>query len=291
MRSPFPGMDPYLEDQGRWADFHGRLITYCCDIISQSLPNDYVAQMGEEVRVVTWQVGRERTMRPDVAIVRGDRFAGSRAAAAGSVATLPQVDTLEPVEIPFASALDEVRETWIEIRRLPEERLVTAIEILSPTNKGSSGLEDYLRKRIRLWNQRVNLVEIDLLVAGRRMPLAGPLPPGDCYAVVLRAGKPDSADVFAWSIRRPLPSIPIPLEPPDADVHVDLGALFATAYERGRYGRLIDYSRPLDLPLRPRTRSGLKESHRPRPARPDDRACDASRRGDMRLARRLAPTW
>src|SRR4051794_16721898 len=82
MRSPFPGMDPYLEDQGRWADFHSGIITYCRDALSERLPDDYVAQMGEEVRVVTWQVGRERTMRPDVAIVRGDRLAGSRPAAA-----------------------------------------------------------------------------------------------------------------------------------------------------------------------------------------------------------------
>ena len=206
--------------------------------------------MGEEVRVVTWQEGRQRTLRPDVAIVRGDRLGGTPAAG-GSVALLEEVDTLEPVEVPFAAAVDEVRDSWIEIRRLPDERLVTAIEVLSPTNKGSSGLDDYLRKRLRLWKQGVNLVEIDLLIAGRRMPMAGPLPPGDCLAVVVRSGKPEVAEVLAWSIRRPLPAIPIPLEPPDPDVAVDLAALFATAYERGRYGRLIDYARPLDLPLRP----------------------------------------
>src|SRR5262249_42039862 len=94
MRSPFPGMDPYVEDQGRWNDFHAAIITYICDAINESLPEDYVAQMGEEVRVVTWQEGPESAMRPDI------------------------VD-------------DEVRDTWVEIRRLPDERLVTAIEVLS----------------------------------------------------------------------------------------------------------------------------------------------------------------
>ena len=64
--------------------------------------------------------------------------------------------------------------------------------------------------------------------------MAGPLPPGDCLAVVVRSGKPEVAEVLAWSIRRPLPAIPIPLEPPDPDVPVDLAALVATAYERGR---------------------------------------------------------
>jgi hypothetical protein len=35
--------------------------------------------------------------------------------------------------------------------------------------------------------------------------------------------------------------------PPDLDVIPDLGPIFATAYERGRYGRLIDYTAPLPL--------------------------------------------
>ena len=54
MKSPFPGMDPYLEDQGRWPDFHAS--TYDCAALSD-LPDDYVAQMGEEV-------GRELAGRP-----------------------------------------------------------------------------------------------------------------------------------------------------------------------------------------------------------------------------------
>jgi hypothetical protein len=161
------------------------------------------------------------------------------------------VATLEPVTVPFVVAEDEVRDTWIEIRRLPEERLVTAIEILSPTNKGSSGLSEYLDKRLRLWNQQVNLVEIDLLIAGRRLPMAKPLPPGDFYAIISRGMKPETGDVYAWSVRRPLPTIPIPLEDPDPDASLDLAEVFALAYQRGRYARLIRYERPLDLPLHP----------------------------------------
>ena len=195
MRSPFPGMDPYLEDQGRWPDFHASTITYCRDALSDCLPDDYVAQMGE--------------------------------------------------------AVDEVRDTWIEIRRLPDERLVTAIEVLSPTNKGSSGLTEYLNKRHRLRTQGVNLVEIDLLIAGRRLPMAKPLPPGHFFTIISRASKSEIGDVYAWSIQRPLPKIPIPLEDPDPDVFLDLAEVFALVYQRGRYARLIHYDRPLDLPLHP----------------------------------------
>lgn len=246
MRSPFPGMDPYLEDQGRWPDFHASTITYCRDALSDCLPDDYVAQMGEEVRVVTWQEGHDRSMRPDVAIVRHGGSGGSeQPAGAGMVATL------EPIAIPFAAAVDEVRDTWIEIYRLPDERLVTAIEVLSPTNKGSSGLTEYLNKRHRLRTQGVNLVEIDLLIAGRRLPMAKPLPPGHFFTIISRASKSELGDVYAWSIQRPLPKIPIPLEDPDPDVFLDLAEVFALAYQRGRYARLIHYDRPLDLPLHP----------------------------------------
>ncbi len=203
MRSAFPGMDPYLEDQGRWPDFHASTITYCRDALSDCLPADYIAQMGEEVR--------------------------------------------------------EVRDTWIEIRRLPDERLVTAIEILSPTNKGSSGLTEYLDKRHRLRTQGVNLVEIDLLIAGRRLPMAKPLPPGHFFTIVSRASKSEIGDVYAWSIQRPLPRIPIPLEDPDPDVFLDLAEVFALAYQRGRYARLINYDRPLELPLHPQDKEWAEQ--------------------------------
>lgn len=261
MKSPFPGMDPYLEDQGRWPDFHSRLITYACDALSGALPGDYVAQMGEEVRVVTWREGHDKLMRPAVTVVRPFGAVASAPVASSSVATL------DPVAIPFASAVDEVRDTWIELRRLPDERLITAIEILSPTNKGSSGLPEYLDKRDRLREERVNLVEIDLLIAGRRLPMAKPLPLGHFYALVSRSSKPESADVYAWSIAHPLPKIPIPLEEPDPDVFLDLAEVFTLAYQRGRYARLINYDRPLDLPLHPQDKAWAENQARGSAAR------------------------
>jgi hypothetical protein len=64
---------------------------------------------------------------------------------------------------------------------------------------------------------------------------------------VARAERRPDCDVYAWTIRDPLPRIPIPLLAPDPDVVLDLGSVFATEYERGRYARLIDYSAPLAL--------------------------------------------
>jgi len=194
MPSPFPGMDPFLESQWFWQDFHTSLLTYCRELVNASLPVHYVALIEERIS-------------------------------------------------------DEVPERWIEIKRLPDLALVTVIEILSPTNKSGLGRGQYLQKRRELLDQPVHLVEIDLLLRGERLPMGGPLPPGDYYAFVSRAEKRESSDVYAWSIRRALPAIPIPLSPPDPDLSLDLAVVVARVYDQGRYHRLIHYADPLDLPL------------------------------------------
>lgn len=121
---------------------------------------------------------------------------------------------------------------------------MTVIELLSPTNKSGEGFYKYERKLRATIRQKVHFVEIDLLLGGQRLPMANPLPPGDYYAVVSRSEERPRSNVYAWTIRDPLPSIPIPLKRPDQDVSLDLGSHFATAYERGRYGQWIDYSVP-----------------------------------------------
>jgi hypothetical protein len=55
-------------------------------------------------------------------------------------------------------------------------------------------------------------------------------------------------------MRQPLPTLPVPLRVPDPDVLIDLGAVFATAYRRGRYEGDIDYTSPPPVSLRPEQR-------------------------------------
>ena len=40
MPSPFPGMDPYLESQGFWQDFHFRLIALPSEALTPVLPGE-----------------------------------------------------------------------------------------------------------------------------------------------------------------------------------------------------------------------------------------------------------
>src|SRR5439155_10971133 len=123
------------------------------------------------------------------------------------------------------------------------ERLVTVIEILSPTNKrpGQEAREEYLRKRRDLLRSYVHFLEIDLLRGGERPPLARPVPPAPYYVLLSRADRRPTVEVWPIQINEPLPVPPVPLLEPDPDVPLALGAAVASVYERGAYARRLDY--------------------------------------------------
>ena len=213
-----------------------------------------MARIDEELHLVELADPDVKTAFPDVAVLE----AGARGRGVPQPSTA--VATLDAVTIDLPTEeLVEVRDLWIEIYHLPDRNLVTAVEILSPTNKTGTGYWDYLAKRRKFIRQNVHLVELDLLIRGRRLPMKEPLPPGDHYALVSRAARRPQSEVYAWSVRQPLPKIPIPLLPPDPDVILDLPGLIALGYERGRYARTLDYSAPLDLPLAPADRAWAEE--------------------------------
>jgi hypothetical protein len=263
MPSPFPGMDPYLEQSTRWPDFHAHVVTYACDALNERLPDHYVATIDERFRLVEVPAGREKLVKPDVAVV-SDRPGGGVAVAKAAAVALESVTLTLPAE--FA----EVRETSLEIRHVDGLELVTVIELLSPANKVGPGCYEYDAKRRDLVHSRVNLVEIDLLIAGRRLPMIGLLPRGDYFAFVARGPAMPDCSVYAWTVRMPLPTLPIPLRDPDPDVPLDLAAIVAMAYDRGRYARSIDYQAPLVLPLGPEDRAWAEELIR-QPGRRDAR--------------------
>jgi Uma2 family endonuclease len=239
----FPGVDPYIEAQGRWPDFHASFITYLRDALFDRLPQNYEAAIEEQFRLYESDDEPGLLARPDVAVLRTGKPRGEE----GGVAV---VELVEPVNVPIAAVdREDYRHTWIEIKTLPERSLVAVVELLSPTNKYGQGRNDYLRKRRSYLGQSVHLIELDFLLAGHRMPMGAPMPPGDCFAVVARAERRPDAEVYAWSIRRALPPIPIPLRTPDPDVRIELASVYATAYDRGRYARRLDYSAALPLPL------------------------------------------
>jgi hypothetical protein len=89
------------------------------------------------------------------------------------------------------------------------------------------------------------------------MPLPGRLPPTDFVAVVARAERRQFFEVWAWSLRQPLPVLAIPLRAPDPDVPLDLAEAFQMTYDRGAYSRVMRYGPPLpaSLPISPEDRA------------------------------------
>ncbi len=183
MPSPFPGIDPYLESQGYWPDFHASLILYCRDALNDLLPDSYEARLGEQLRLVEHRDPQARTVLPDVAVLEG----GSAGVRSGMAEAQAGVLTGEPITIDLpVEEVEEVRDVWIEIRHRPDRELITAIEVLSPTNKAGEGYWVYQAKRRKLIRQNVHLVELDLLVRGQRLPMRRELPRADFYAFVSR---------------------------------------------------------------------------------------------------------
>ena len=158
MPSPFPGMDPYLEDPVLWPGVHHHLISALANALNTALPPNYVADVGERLYVVT----PPRSIFPDVSVLR--RVAPARVEADRGGAAVadgaPWVVSAQP---------EEVREPFIEIIALAANRsVVTGIEVLSPANKraGSEGRDLYLAKQRQFLHSASNLVEFDLLRAG-----------------------------------------------------------------------------------------------------------------------------
>jgi hypothetical protein len=243
MTNPFPGMNPYLEQF--WGDVHASLIIYARDQLQRSLPRDLRARVEE--RVFVESPADERRFYPDVRIVQRGRPKTGVAKSGNGVALA------EPVRIHWPD--DPVTQGYIEILDLATgRRVVTVIEILSPSNKvPGRGRKQYLKKQEECLAGRVNLVEIDLVRAGGWVLAA----PQDLvershrrgYKVcVMRAEKP-YWDFYPVPLRERLPVIPIPLRQTDADVPLDLQALLDQCYRNGAYDEDIDYQREPPQPL------------------------------------------
>jgi len=241
MPSPFPGMDPFIESQ-KWEGFHHYLaVELGASLVPQVRPR-YVVEVEERVYVEYFPNGRD-VIRPDVSVVEGQPSEPWAAATAGADALAPVVLTL-PVP-------QEEREPFITIRSRETMEVVTVIEVLSPTNKNphGDGNMEYLRKRGRVLGSDTHLVELDLLRGGERLPTVEPLPPADYYALVSRANRRPKVEVYAWTLRQPLPTIPVPLAGNDPDVTLDLQAIFTAVYDRAGYDYSLDYHRPIEPPL------------------------------------------
>jgi hypothetical protein len=244
-------MDPYLEDPDEWQGVHNTLITYLWSALNAVLPPEYIARA--EVRCYISYMERQGV--PDLTVRHrlSERPSAVLPASSGTTATLllpdePLIVETEPYEI---------REAYIDITRAKDrERIVTTIELLSPTNKAanSTGRRLYRHKQEQLLSSRTHLIEIDLLRQGEHTVAVPrellPEPHWDFIVCLHRGGQSAALEVWKSTLRERLPRIKVPLDPEYPDVTLDLQAIFNRYYDDGGYLRDIDYRREPIPPLR-----------------------------------------
>lgn len=236
-KSPFPGMDPYLEGE-MWSEFHDTLIHQIRAQLMPQLQPKYVALLKKYYTIDEWSLGvggisAKRGIYPDVQVARV-----KEAVAQYEIITTSTVELISP--IPRATAV-----LRLDIRDVANRRLVTAVEILSPVNKRGQGFRKYLKKRTALLKTATHLLEIDLLRAGERIPLTGgELPAAPYYVFLSRFTRRPYTEVWSIDLRDRLPTVPVPLLPPDPDVPLSLQAAVDACFELVGYQNLLDYTQP-----------------------------------------------
>lgn len=241
MPSPFPRMDPYLEDSGGWSGAHDGLIAIMRELLNRELGPSFIADGGTSVYLLG--PDERRWIHPDVFVVEASPApAPSRRGA-----------IVAPFRVTIA-APEALAQPYILIRDRANRQVVTVVALLSPINKVPEGVSlsrrtspraDFLRKRREAMASQTHWLEIDLLRAGERPPEVRGL--ADFYALLKRHDRED-ADLWPIALRDSLPTIAVPLTPPHDDVPLDLQSALDLLFARYRYAELLDYSAPPPAP-------------------------------------------
>jgi hypothetical protein len=238
MTTIFPGMDPYLEDPQIWPGVHAAMVVYIRDHLQPLLRPRYIAAVEERVFVE----GPDRDIIPDLWLKRN--CPGEEGAtAAVAEADAPVVVQVSPLE---------VHEAYVTILdRQSGQRVITVIEVVSPTNKfAGPGQVSYLAKQREVLRSETHLVEIDLLRAGPHvLAVAEWAARGrgayDYLVCVNRAqGARDHYELYPRALRERLPRIRLPLAGGDPDVTLDVQAVLTQTYDSGSYRDRLDYDAP-----------------------------------------------
>lgn len=233
MPSPFPGMDPYLES-GLWQDVHNALASKLRALLVPQLRPKYAARLEVYVVEETSTESEIGILYPDVEVLQLRNRDKVKLSQSSNIATTPA-----PLTLPVIQPI-QVRIPNIEIRDVASNTLISCIEILSPVNKREPNLSEYRKKRQRLYNANVHLIEIDLLRRGTR-PFNHPRIPDVSYLITLTRAASGVIELWPLKLQDTLPIIPIPLKEADADAVLDLQNALNAIYDEAGYDLSIDY--------------------------------------------------
>jgi hypothetical protein len=222
-------MNPYVEQEDIWHDFHQRFATTVADMLGDQLAPRYIVKIDQSTYIHELPGDARRPLgRPDAYV--------APSGAPGAVATGPTA-LAAPEEV-LLPEIDVERLPYVEIRDRLNREVIAVIELLSPSNKAPGpDREQYLGKRGQLLTSRAHLVEIDLLRGWGRLP---PIPERRDYCLLVsRSERRPRAELWSFGLRDPLPAAPIPLRAPEPDALLDLRAVIDRIYDRAHYDTYI----------------------------------------------------
>lgn len=224
-----------IESSRMWAYFHKDWLLQIRGLIRPQLPAEFsVFVESEAVLIAPSDNDRLAQVAPDLAVARSEPVLTTTSTFGKPTTAVIEVD--EPCEL--------FHQYRLIIRRVPDNQVVAAAELLSPTNKGTFGeLEKnkYLRKREQYLDAGVNLLEIDALRGGDRLlPRAAErLAEYDRNAwSVWHDADRRRYRGWGWNEADPLPTVTWPIEP-SRQVIVDLAEAFRQACEFNPWERLV----------------------------------------------------
>jgi hypothetical protein len=236
-------MDPYLEQPRLWPDVHNGLIADLRNALGPALRPKYFVRLEERTYIASPE-GLAFVGRPDLTVERRGGKAGRPAA---GDAAAPHASGTVLVDVPVP---DTVRETWLEVHAAATGKVVTVLELLSPTNKAAgAGRALYEEKRSSVLGTRTSLVEVDLVRSGEPMPVIGQAPRTHYRILVARGARRPRADLHAFSVRDPIPRFRLPLLAGDDEPEVDIGAVLQALYDKASYDLSLDYRADAVPPL------------------------------------------
>ncbi len=202
MPSPFPGMDPFLEDAKLWPAFQHQLVACLYRILLPTLVDRFRARAGQrhyqsEMALFTSVLREDHTEEYIEVRPRGD----SRLVA------------LIEVVSPANKNTPEGRAAYLAKRQDAKSAGANLVEI-DLVLSGTPTL-DYSRDGLPEWDYAVT---------------------------VTRASQPDRYEIYTATLQKRLPRFRLPLGSKENDTVVDLQAAFSSCYDQSGYGSQIDYA-------------------------------------------------
>lgn len=219
MPSPFPGMDPYLEEERLWPSFHHLLLLSLNQILTPALGDRYRARM-QQRRYVTETALFTSVVREE----REEEYIEIHQRSDGRLVTLLEVVS------PCNKTTAQGRSAYLTTRAEGKDARANLVE-----------LDLVLQGRPTLEYSRDNLPECDYVIS------------------VTRTAQPDRYEIYTSTLQKRLPRFRLPLGAEDRDTVIDLHSVFTRCYDHGGFVGQIDYSRDPSVSLDEADRRWLRE--------------------------------